>query len=404
MQTDEGTVVDAYGDLLDEIRPATESSRAATLEYPQFKREGFEADEGGLVAEQQEINDELIRLKRQDVKNKVKHLELLARHANDDTIPVENRQFAADEFTKLSIKLYGAPDAEIAGKILREGLTEFYAKYDDIRTLVKGYLYGKYPGLFELLGWENQRWLEAREIREVFERGLAYLKQQNVEDWGEWRVEEVDSDKLSVAGRKKVIRVGRERASEKLITVKGLFAHEVLRHARTAVNGSKIDAALGAGLPDFVAAEEGFAAINEFAITDRVPDKLVDRYVDTAADLGLLGAVAGGERRIRRPQLAEVVMERLRRRYPEKSAAEIEAMAYAHVNRIFRGTPGNEVVSGVFTKDVVYFDGFMAMLKYIRAELESGKGITEIMRFVEQGKFDPGNFSHVEYLRGKLRN
>jgi hypothetical protein len=402
MQTDAEAAVDAYSELLKDLKPTTASSRAETLEYPQLKTEDFNKDEVGFETEHQEINSELINLKRQDVKNKVKHLELLAKHANDDTIPVENRQFAANEFTKISIKMYGEPDSEVAGKILNEGLIEFYDKYDDIRTLVKGYLRSEYPGLFDLFGDENQRWVQPPEIAELFEKGLDYLKSQSPEDWNDWQVLQIDSDKLSVSKSEKVICVGVHRSSDKLITVKGLFAHEVLRHARTAINGSKIDPALGAGLPDHVAAEEGFATINEFAIADKIPEKLVDRYVDIAAALGLLHATSGHHIRLKRSKLVLSVIERLKRRYPDKTQDEIENIAYAHVNRIFRGTPGNDEVSGVFTKDVVYFNGFINMLKYIRAELDDGKNIKTIMKFVEQGKFDPTNPDHVDYVKSKV--
>ncbi|MCL1929817.1 flavohemoglobin expression-modulating QEGLA motif protein [Candidatus Saccharibacteria bacterium] len=403
MQPDVDAEVDAYGEILKELKPTTASSKAETLEYPQLKTENFDKDEGGFEAEHQEINDELIRLKRQDVRSKVKHLELLAKHANDDSIPVDNRQFAADEFTKISIKMYGEPDPEVAGKILNEGLVEFYGKYDDIRTLVKSYLHGEYPGLFDLFGDDNQRWVGPSEIAELFEKGLNYLKSQNQKDWGDWQVLQVDSDKLSVSRSSKTICVGLHRSSDKLITVKGLFAHEVLRHARTAINGAKLDSLLSSGLPDHVPAEEGFATINEFAIADKIPDKLVDRYVDISAALGQLRVTSGNHIRIKRSKLVLAVIERLRRRYPDKSQDEIENIAYAHVNRIFRGTPGNDAISGVFTKDVVYFNGFIDMLKYIRAELDGGKSIKEIMKFVELGKFDPTNSDHVDYVKNKLK-
>jgi hypothetical protein len=403
MQQGDDQAADSYDDLLKDIKPTTASSKADTLEYPQLRAEAFDKDEHGFKEEHQEINEELMRLQRRDVKNQAKYLELLAKHANDDSSPVENRQFAADEFTKTSIKMYGKPDAEMASKILHEGLAEFYAKYDDIRTLIKGYLYSEYPGLFDLLGEENQRWLDAAAIREVFEKGLDYLKNRNPEDWRDWQVVEADSDTLSVWKAQKSICVGTHRTGDRLITVKGLFAHEVLRHALTAINGQKLDPALSLGLPGHMAAEEGFATINEFAISDKIPDKLVDRYVDIAAALGLIAVTSGHHIRMKRSQLVLSVIERMRQRFPDKPMEEVEAKAYTHVDRIFRGTPGNDEVSGVFTKDIVYFNGFLNMLKYIRGELDDGKGIREVMQFVELGKFDPTNTEHVDYVKSKRR-
>jgi len=78
--------------------------------------------------------------------------------------------------------------------------------------------------------------------------------------------------------------------------------------------------------------------------------------------------------------------------------SEAETKARAHVNRIYRGTPGTEDAIGVFTKDIVYQDGFDAICSYMLDRLDAGDTIDEIIDFVMIGKFNPTSEKEVAYV------
>ena len=81
----------------------------------------------------------------------------------------------------------------------------------------------------------------------------------------------------------------------------------------------------------------------------------------------------------------------------KKTESDLVKEVYAHVNRIYRGSLGNEHV-GVFTKDISYHKGFIEMARYIQAQVEDGKSVSDIMTFLLSGKFDPTNSKHIEYI------
>ncbi|MBS7346252.1 MAG: DUF1704 domain-containing protein [Candidatus Sacchiramonaceae bacterium] len=77
-------------------------------------------------------------------------------------------------------------------------------------------------------------------------------------------------------------------------------------------------------------------------------------------------------------------------------------MAESRAARIFRGTPGSDEVSGVFTKDISYFEGLVPGLKYIKNRLGAGDEIDEIMAFASAAKFNLYVEKHQKYVKQKI--
>lgn len=183
-------------------------------------------------------------------------------------------------------------------------------------------------------------------------------------------------------------------------SMKGLFSHEVLVHALRAVNDDRAGGEFETGLPGYLDADEGLGIFVEYAATGKVPDKIIDRYVDIAYALGMIDGVQhtrqvllniAGERAIRRNELSD----------QQKTPEEIETSLYSHVNRIYRGSRGDEHI-GIYTKDIVYYVGFMKIGDFIASELEPGKPIDEIMRYLLSGRFDPSMDSHQQCMAARL--
>lgn len=320
------------------------------------------------------------------------YLTLLAYQTNDPERSASERQNWADAFTELGIKIYGKPDAEIA-QMLENGDNSILKNCEFVSKEIGKYLSDEYGDVFDALEVESfDHDLSPMEIIECFERGLIKLREKD----GRWQDVKIETnDGSSLAARGKTIKVGLNRTPAKPRSVKGLFAHEVLRHVLSSLNGrtNHIEK-----MPDYERIEEGFAILNEFAASEQFPQKIIDRYVDIAFALGQLD----GKKHTRK-ELVERYIEREQNRGRTDSEA-VEKEAYAHANRIYRGTPGNDEVYGIFTKDAIYFTGFVLATNYIEDRLIKGDKIEDIMHFIEAGKFDPTNPDQSKYIEEKLAN
>jgi len=74
--------------------------------------------------------------------------------------------------------------------------------------------------------------------------------------------------------------------------------------------------------------------------------------------------------------------------------------ARSHVNRVYRGSLGNEIV-GVNTKDIAYFQGFMKMANYVFEQRENGVPMEAIYDYIMSGCFDPTEETHRAYMADK---
>ncbi len=320
------------------------------------------------------------------------YLTLLAYQTNDEERPISERQNWADAFTDLGIKIYGKPDAEMA-QMLENGDNSILKSCEFVSKEIGKYLSDEYGDALDALETESfDHDLAPTEIIECFERGLIKLREKDSR-WQDVNIETNDGSTLAASG--KTIKVGLSRSPAKPQNVKGLFSHEVLRHVLSGLNGETNHIQR---MPDYERIEEGFAILNEFAASAQFPQKIIDRYVDIAFALGQLD----GKKHTRK-ELVERYIEREQNRGRTDSET-VEKEAYAHANRIYRGTPGNDEVYGIFTKDAIYFTGFVLATNYIEDRLIKGDKIEDIMHFIEAGKFDPTNPDQAKYVEEKLAN
>ncbi len=358
---------------------------------------------------------------------------MTASKLNEATTEASKRVWS-ERFTQASSELYGQPEVELSralgtdsvNSLVRRGRDEHANKLlvDDFSRLANQYglvgqdehefevgsietaqIVGKYfkenyQDVFSVLGFE----LEAEAIAPGYfalktEEALAILAQNHDEKWSGWTVERREqSDKLSVSASGEKIHVGMLRVDMKPLEAMGLFAHEVLIHGQRGLNGKKISPDLGKGLSGYLDSEEGLGVLAEYAITGTIPEKNVDRYVDIALALGLTDGVPKT-----RQELLDFATMRARLRNeiaPRESKVDMQVITksvHTHVNRIYRGSLGNEFV-GVFTKDMAYQKGFMSMLAYVENSLAAGRSIEDVMKYLLQGKFDPLNELHVRVI------
>jgi len=232
--------------------------------------------------------------------------------------------------------------------------------------------------------------LTPQDLAECFMVALDTMKSRDAA-WEGWSVIHNKGAKLSVnVGRKRII-IGNRRSPMTVAEAKGLLAHEILVHAQRAVQGGKRSHDLAIGLPDYLVAEEGLGALVESAINGSIPLKIKDRYIDIALALG-----AWRRRPLLRNEMYVFCYSRAVIRSVVNDDAidldELEHVTWEHVNRIYRGSLGNNYLA-VFTKDIAYYQGFIKMAKYLQGAVRRGR-LTDSLAYVYSGKFDPTNPAH----------
>lgn len=304
----------------------------------------------------------------------------------------------SERYTQGSAEIYGLPEPEIA-RVLEanrvEGL-DLVDMFEQAEEKLGGYLEERYCDVFDALDLDNAPdYLAPEEAAERFKAGIDVLTENYDPAWGRWTIKlDNTKDSVSVEQQTETFIVGTNRANIANSRIKTTFAHEVLVHMQRAINGAKRSEKMRTGLPGYLDAEEGLGVFVEYAVGGFLKDEVVDRYVDIAWALGQIDGI----KHTRQEMIIRARNRALDRPTSwNKSPENLEKEVYAHVNRIYRGTRGDETV-GVFTKDISYFKGFVDIGRYIETRLESGDDIGEIFEYLIQGKFDPNNPAHVDYV------
>jgi hypothetical protein len=367
----------------------------------------------------------------------------LAARINDPETPTEQIQGWTDAFTDKSIEIWGKPDEKFAADLLREQMLELSAladshpheyrellsaasalglpteveqsdapsyreRFKKVADQVGEYMKRKYGAVFDALDLDqfNDREMTAADMADAVERGIAELAKTNPV-WSTWQViRDEEKAQFNVEGSDFTITVGMKRNSATREEFQALFAHEVLRHAMAATNGSLLDYELQKGLPEYLSWEEAVGVLKEYALTGIMPEKIVNRYIDISVALGDL---TDNSRQPRRAlQRFAMAREKLRNAAlpmdKQSTDATIEKDVKTHINRIYRGTLGDDEHVGVMTKDYVYMGGLPEVCQYIEDELAAGKTIDEIMEYIDSGKFNPTKQSNRDYVESKKHN
>jgi hypothetical protein len=343
----------------------------------------------------------------------------------------ERQAIVSERFTKASIELYGQPEAsEVAAMTARKqkqaesllgkpdidqdklkNVISFYKEQLGSSTYEAADMAGEQLGqaldkFQEMLKHRYAQVCDAfqeveqggkvspKRAQELFQRGIDVLADTD-EAWNEWKVEIAEGRTSSSDAKEKIVKVGNiSREENKLLP---LFAHEVLVHSLRAVNGSKLgDSLAEQGMPDYLPAEEGITTFMQRALSGERQAPHSDLYMHIGFALGSLGHAPVPRHQLQQFYLDKLIIER-QAQGKDVDIQDLTSKSWTHVNRIYRGTLGSEVVA-VNTKDIAYHQGFVQVSRYIIEELDAGTTPEEIFDFLMQAKFDPLNSKHILYL------
>lgn len=340
------------------------------------------------------------------------------------------QQKSSEHFTEASIELYGQPEKEeilniaaaelvyfksLVGKegVDQERLDRVIGYYkqqvgntnvegqdDDLETqkaveTFKNVIESKYKDALAIFdeASEGQEAIQPEKGKSLVEKSLEVLAESNPA-WKDWTAVLTQDASWSENRRDKTIGIGRKAKDPKFL--KSTVAHEIFVHVQRSINGEKIDNKLRLGLPGFLDSEEGLAVFVANAVRGVDSDRAKDFYLDTATAIGLLG-----QPEIPRAEMQKIYKDRLiiRAQAAGKTSdeTEIDDKAWGYVNRIYRGSLGNEVV-GVNTKDISYYHGLIKITNYIKQKLSEGVDPEKLFDYMSAAPFDPTNPRHVEHM------
>lgn len=356
----------------------------------------------------------------------------------------DNRDLWSDRFTQATIELYGEPEKEEVTQLIKDEYDLLlnlrgneYVSQKHVNFLIETYKsilienaynktsenslekekekeaihkYGEvilsnYKPLFDLINESKNSEFNSRDLRDIFNKALDWLKENDDKDWGEWEVIDTDGTSLSVDASIRKIKIASNREPVNAKDARGLIAHELLVHALRGKNGYKTgDKKVATGLPGYLDAEEGLGILAEEAVNGELSEKAYDRYVDIALALGSIDSVQKTRQELFQISFArQLIREQLKGTVSEDNISSLERKVWVHIDRIYRGGRGDNsgTKQAIFTKDIAYYAGYKKMAEYISNQLASGKTANEVFDYLSQGKFDPYNTQHIERLSKK---
>ena len=383
------------------IEPAFESTRKEVLEYPLIQeaaashrpleyarlRKTFESD-----------NDSLEEL--ESARQQAFQYMLFTVDALRTAITAKDRVVWSNRYTKATSDLYGVPNPDVAKRILEDFCNSEYSRpFTEIAQQAGSYFNEHYGDVYAALELDNApESISMEDAAERIKHGIQVLA-DNEELWGRWSVSRnYDKSQMSVAATSRKVIIGMSGRPVTPSDLKRLFTHEVLVHAARAVGDEKAGAynQYPGGLPGYLDIDEGLGIFSEYAVTGDVPMRIYDRYVDIAYALGQIDGKPHTRQELLYVALQRAI-DRNEKAESPKSIEDITSNVYNHVNRIYRGSRGDEYI-GIYTKDITYYAGFLKIGEYIENEISRGKAMPEVLDYVLSGRFDPTNEKHVRHI------
>ncbi len=351
----------------------------------------------------------------------------------------------SERFRHASIELYGQPSVEEAAQLLKSMSVEFseieitnqnlaaqrdylVSEYNSVlkrgghvisasvienqNTIIEDakefgqYITNEYKPVFDLV--EEGRTYNAYEQKQVITEAIINLSNKEPK-WNKVQVRLDDNAAHMSVGMKDPedihVSIGVNRPEASSEEMKGLLAHEVIWHLERGLNGWALnDPMMGAGFPYYEAFEEGGGIFAETGVSGEIPRKHKDRYLDIALALGILDNQPFSRQKL--IELAEirnllVAYKDNNGSLSESDIVQTKKAAYSHVDRIYKGGIGDESdagMAGVFTKDVIYYEGVIMMDKFSKLRKSKGISIEAMFGYLKLGKFNPLSEVQTKYV------
>ncbi len=248
---------------------------------------------------------------------------------------------------------------------------------------------------------EADKMYSARAVKRLFSL-LIRMYGRGDRRWGSWSVAYKQDGSLAVDVLQRRILIGRNRAPAIGFDLAASVSHEFV-HAIRSVRAYSLESNdLRLGLSGYLPFEEGLGCYIEYVLGNKVPEKISNRQIAASLALGQLGPAYDRNAIFELLDKRAKVMMVVHGTYSEELYAikKVELKTLI-IDRFFRGGSGVGPTQAVFTKDVVYSQGFAEVKRYVRSQLARGVDPGELFNYLFCAKFDPMNEQHVAVLRAK---
>lgn len=397
--------------LRGEVRnPEHEYDRVDAIDFAQRNDELAQAGEQLLAAP--EMNPKFTGVYESfvdDYKKKTQLLELA--RAYNHAVDGDEKAKLREDYMRLNIELYGAPDEATYQSLLQEKLAAIAGKQltgeaaalrDELFAMTDYQPGSEIPERFkpsaETMKWmgevvdglygnmlarvpEGKESFDAQETKEIFD---AIITEEFGDAAAGWQVDVEEAKAINVKSTEKRIVIPAGRTGISADTLKGLVVHEIGVHMFRAVTGGETDLEpLANGLNDYYDAEEGLGVVMEQARKGVFREAGVDHYITA-------GLAYSGQKDFR--DTYEVkwrlgLLEKLsdNQEVAEADRSKAQNTAYGGTMRMFRGT--DELP---WFKDLAYYNGAVMTWRH----LEEIRGDDLRFTFVLLGKNDPSSKAH----------
>jgi len=394
--------------------PQHDYDRLDAIDFDERKRAVSVAGDAVLASE--EMNPKFISAYEQFIegykaRTHLMELAQLYNHEADSAIKARLR----DEYMKLNIDLYGAPDEVTYRSLLQEKLAAIADKdfegeaatlRDELFSMANYIPGGINPERFtpsnETMEWmgdivkglydsmlsripADKKVFNPQEVKTLFDGIVAEEFGGSAGDW-QVDIEEAKAINVKTTEKRIVIPIDREEIS--VDTLRGLIVHEIGVHMLRAVMGGETNLEpLANGLSNYYDAEEGLGVVMEQALRGKFREAGIDHYITA----GLAYFDGKDFRDAYEIKWRLSALEKLRdgEEVTDDIRKKSQNTAYGSTMRSLRGT--DELP---WFKDLSYYNGAVDIWRH----LEEIRGDDIRFMFVLLGKNDPSSKVHERLI------
>ena len=297
---------------------------------------------------------------------------------------------AAEEANQLKAlyEQYGFDHLEVDA----EWQEHFEMQREIAKGLVGPIVQEKFGAIFAEIDKSGIDWFSPEQAIAKVDDVFEGWRREDPVKWAGWHGELKETAGADTSYSRKAISLNNTemRKAERL---KGTITHEA-HHAEQDTNCQ------GKSLPGGLDWKEGIAVLAAETVNGG-NNSSRDHYLNIGLAMGI-----GIEKAMSRPDLSRMVkLRNVLRKKIENPGVVINdqhenEQAWRTVDRILRGTPSDTLqTTGVYTKDISYYQGYLKVIDYFNSEFANGKSAEQIYDFIMSWVFDPTNPSQADFVR-----
>lgn len=352
------------------------------------------------------------------------YLTRISHHIITASTPAQHDLWA-QRFNQGSIEIYGQPDVSEAKTLIHDEqlyllsyqsrpdvdqravdyLLDFYSsvvgepdhtessQYNSLWPRIVEFVNDRFAPLIDIIDevCAGKEQILPVDSKLILESMIKWMADSHSPTWARWRVKEKNDAIMAAYPETEEFSVGKLTPPCSPAIAKGGAFHEML-HALRAIIGMTSNEHLRLGLAQFRTFDEGFATLFEWALSGIRTTGAEMHYRNIAL---ALGSIDGNP--VSRSKLLGVEYKNSKLHWQASGGRGLFPLGRrrgiaAQTTRISRGGRGDNfgTIQPVFTKDMVYHEGYRRAERYIQRKLDEGRSMGEIFNMLNMWRVRRG--------------